>query len=66
MDTISQYLPFIIPILVIEIILWVVALRDLLPRQNLKYLPKWAWILVVLFVQIIGPIVYFLIARQDE
>jgi hypothetical protein len=28
--------------------------------------PKWVWALVILFVNLIGPIIYFVAARKDE
>jgi hypothetical protein len=65
MEQLSQYLPLIIPIFIVNIILWVITLRDLSQREKVRG-PKWMWVLIILLVQIFGPIIYLLVARQDE
>ncbi|MGI6206606.1 MAG: PLD nuclease N-terminal domain-containing protein [Anaerolineae bacterium] len=65
MEELTEFLPLIIPILLLELALMVVALVDLLRRERTRNLPKWAWILIVVLFQIIGPIAYFLAGRED-
>jgi hypothetical protein len=65
MQTIMKYLPLLVPVLVLEIILLVIALLDLLRRQTTRG-PKWAWALAILFVQMIGPIIYLVLGREEE
>ena len=65
MDTIRPYLTLLLPIILIQLVLMVVALLDLIRRPALNG-PKWAGVLVVVFINIIGPIVYFIVARKDE
>lgn len=65
METILEYLPLIIPLLVIELILVVAALVDLSRRETTRG-PRWAWVLVIIFVNLIGPIIYFLFGREEE
>ena len=65
MNEIMQYLPLLIPVLIIQLILIVVALLDLRKRETTRG-PKWAWLLIILFVNLIGPIIYFAVAREDE
>jgi hypothetical protein len=43
----------------------IAALIDVARREKLRG-PKWLWVLVILFVNIIGPIIYFVAGRQDE
>ena len=64
MDNISELIPFLIPIFLLQIGLIVIALRDLIGREHTKG-PRWAWALVILFVNIIGPIIYLLIGREE-
>lgn len=64
-DTITQYLPLLIPVLIIQIILLIAALVDIARREKTRG-PKWVWVLVVLFVNLIGPIIYFVVGREDE
>jgi hypothetical protein len=53
------------PILVIQFILLLVAIIDLVRNENPKG-PKWLWLIIILFVNIIGPILYFVIGRRND
>ena len=64
-DQIMKLLPLLIPLFVIQLILMITALIDLIKRQKTKG-PKWMWILIVVFVNMIGPIVYFVVGREEE
>jgi hypothetical protein len=65
MNAILKYLPLLIPVVLIELTLLVVALVDLLRRQKTRG-PKWLWLIVILFIQIIGPIAYLFAGRVEE
>lgn len=65
MDNWQQLIPFLIPIVLLQLALIVAALLDLRQRARTKG-PKWVWVLVILFVNLIGPILYFVIGREDE
>ena len=65
LSTLNQYLPLLIPIIIIQLALVVAALLDLSRRSAIRG-PKWVWVLVILFVNLIGPVVYFVIGREDE
>ena len=65
MAIIKQYLPLLIPIILIQLGLLITALVDLVRRPHTRG-PKWVWALVILFVNIIGPIVYFVAGRKEE
>ena len=62
---IKQYLPLLIPVILIQIILLIVALLDLVKRERTRG-PKWVWAVVIVLVNIIGPIVYFIVGRREE
>lgn len=64
-DLIVQYAPLLVPILLIQLALVVAALFDLVRREKTRG-PKWLWVIIILFINMIGPIVYFLVAREDE
>lgn len=66
MKEVMEYLPFILPIFIIEMALMVVALIHVIKHDNYKFGNKVMWIIIVLFVQIIGPVAYFIIGRGDE
>ena len=64
MDVLKEYLPLLIPVLIIQLILIIFALTDLIRREQTRG-PKWVWVLVILFVNLIGPIVYLLLGRDE-
>lgn len=55
----------IAPILIIEAILLIVSLIDLARNDNTNG-PKWLWVIIILFMNIIGPILYFIIGRRQD
>jgi hypothetical protein len=65
MSRITDVLYFVIPLLLLELVLMIVALVDLIRRKRTKG-PKWVWVLVVVLVSTIGPIVYLLFGREEE
>lgn len=65
MDKIRELIPFLIPILILQLGLMLFALVDLVRRAKTKG-PKWLWALIIVFVNFIGPIVYFVIGREEE
>ena len=64
LDKIKEFIPLLIPILILQLGLMIAALIDLIKREKTKG-PKWVWILVIVLVNLIGPIIYF-IAGRDE
>jgi hypothetical protein len=66
MNEIIEYLPFVIPIFIVELGLMVVALVHLLKHKRFRFGNQIMWILIVVFLQIIGPILYFTIGRGEE
>ena len=65
MEEIKPYIPLLIPILIIQLGLMLVAILDLIKREKTRG-PKRVWVLVILFVNFIGPIIYFVAGREDE
>jgi uncharacterized membrane protein YhaH (DUF805 family) len=61
----KQFIPLLILIVFIELALMITALVDLVRRAQTRG-PKWAWALVIVLVNLIGPIVYFMAGRKDE
>ena len=64
MDTLRELLPLLIPLIIVQIVLVVIALRDLVRRERTKG-PKWAWVPVIVLLGAIGPIVYLLFGREE-
>ena len=55
----------ILPVLIIQLLLIIVAVIDLL---RVKYTngPKCMWALIIIFFSIIGPVIYFIVGRRNE
>ncbi len=61
-----QILPFIIPLVLVQVILMIVCLLDLARREKVKFLPKWAWGIIIVLGELIGPAIYLIIGRAEE
>ena len=55
----------IAPIFIIQLILLIVSLVDL-SRIEKTNGPKLLWVFIIVFVNIIGPILYFVIGRRND
>jgi len=64
--SITEYLPFLIPIALVELVLMITALVHVLRHTKYRFGNRLLWIIVVVFIQIIGPILYFTVGRGDE
>ncbi|MEE8582269.1 MAG: PLDc N-terminal domain-containing protein [Dehalococcoidales bacterium] len=65
-DVIKDALPFLIPILVIQLALLVFALVDLVKRKRVKGGNKILWGAIIILIDIIGPIIYLLFGREED
>ncbi|MDO8579141.1 MAG: PLD nuclease N-terminal domain-containing protein [Dehalococcoidales bacterium] len=65
-QVIKEMLPFLIPVMLIEIVLLVIALLDLVKRDYVRGGNKIVWALLIIFVSIIGPVVYLIAGRQEK
>jgi len=63
----TQILLLLLPLVIVEIALLVLALRDLLrPERRVRGDSKLLWGLVIVFVSMLGPILYFVVGRETE
>jgi hypothetical protein len=65
LELIKSLLPFLIPVMLLEIGLMVWALVDCVKRERVKGGNKAVWILVIVLVNIIGPLIYFIFGREE-
>ena len=62
----STLLLLIVPIILIQLGLLIWGIYDLTrPERKVKGDSKVLWALVIIFINIIGPIVYFLFGREE-
>ena len=52
------------PLIVLQVILMIAALVSCI-RQEETNGPKWMWVLIILFVNLLGPILYFVMGRKN-
>ncbi len=64
-DTIVEMLPFLIPLLILQLALLIIALVDLIKRQKVRGDNKVPWALLIVLVNIIGPVVYLILGREE-
>jgi bacteriorhodopsin len=57
-------LPLIIPIVLLQLGLQIFALVDVARREKTKG-PKWIWVLVIVFGEILGSVIYFIFGRDE-
>ena len=62
----AQILLLLSPIIVIELVLIVVALRDLLKPERLVHGDsKLMWGLLIVFIGLLGPLLYLTVGRRE-
>jgi hypothetical protein len=66
MDVLSEInWALLAPIMILQAILMIAALVSCVRQQETNG-PKWMWILIILFVNLLGAILYFLIGRKSS
>jgi len=66
MATLRPFLPLIIPLFIIQVGLMIAALVHIFKHDTYKAGNRIMWVLVCIFINTIGPILYFIIGRGDE
>ena len=64
MEILIQYLPFFIPLIIVELALMVAALVHIFTHKTYRTGNRVIWV-ILSFVQIIGPVLYFVIGKED-
>jgi hypothetical protein len=62
--TLLNMLPLLIPLFIIQMALMVISLVDVIRRERVRG-NKVVWIVIIVLVNIIGPIIYLLFGRQE-
>lgn len=57
----------LLPLVFIQLLLIIVALRDILgPERLVKGGNKWLWGMIIVFGELLGPLIYFALGRENE
>ena len=66
LSQIKEFLPFLIPIVIVELILLIYTIRHILTHENYKRGNRTIWLVVsIVLMNFIGPILYFLLGKED-
>ena len=66
MPELKEMLPFLIPVVIAEIILLAYTLRHILTHENYKRGNRALWVVIcIVGMEFIGPILYFLLGKED-
>lgn len=66
MDILLEYLPILLPLIIIQAILAITACIHVVKHPRYRFGNKWIWIFVVILIQFIGPIIYFAFGRGED
>ena len=63
----KEILPFLIPLIIAEFILLGVTIRHILTHNKYKRGNRTLWLIIVIIgMQFIGPILYFLLGKEED
>lgn len=67
MDKIVEFLPFLIPLIVVQFILLGYTLYHILTHENYKRGTRTMWLVItIVLMNYVGPILYFVFGREEE
>jgi hypothetical protein len=65
-EELFKYLPFLIPIAVIQLALLASAVLHILRHNSYRFGNRIMWLLICVLVNVIGPVLYFAIGKGDD
>lgn len=65
-DFFKENLPIFIPLVILELILMITAVRHVLKHPNYRFGNRAVWLLIVILIQIIGPAIYFVFGKEED
>ena len=67
MGNVLEYLPFLIPIAILEFALFAYTLFHILTHKTYKRGNRVLWLIIsIVFMNFIGPILYFIFGKADK
>lgn len=64
-EFLARYWQLFIPIILIDLGLKCLALIDLYRRNSVLGGKKWPWAIIIVFVNLLGSVVYLVLARKE-
>ena len=66
LEEIKEFLPFLIPLIIVEFILLGYTLYLILTHKNYKRWNRTVWLIIAIVgMNYIGPILYFILGKED-
>lgn len=66
MNEITEFLPFLIPLVIVEFLLFAYAVHHILTHEHYKRGNRGLWLIITIIgINYIGPILYFLLGKED-
>ncbi|MED4127673.1 MULTISPECIES: PLDc N-terminal domain-containing protein [Shouchella] len=65
MNDVIEIVRMFIPLIVVQLLLMIVALIDLY-RRNYVRGEKWVWVIIIIVINLLGPIAYFIFGRKKS
>ena len=66
MDKIMEILPFLIPLVIVEFALFGYTLYHIMTHKTYKRGNRAFWLIItIVFMNFVGPILYFLLGKED-
>ncbi|GHV43212.1 hypothetical protein FACS189490_13280 [Clostridia bacterium] len=66
MQMIQDYLAFLIPLAIVQLGLMIAAIIHILRHDNFRFGNRALWIIISILVNVIGPVLYFVIGRGEN
>ena len=67
MDNIMELLPFLIPLVIVQYGLLAYTLHHILTHKTYKRGSRTMWLIItIVLMNFVGPILYFLLGKEDE
>lgn len=61
-----KLMPFLIPLIVLQLGLAIFSIIRIIKQPSFKYGNRLIWILLSLFLNFVGPILYFTIGKEEK
>lgn len=65
LDLLIEYLPFLIPLIILQLGLAIFSAIHVIRHPHYRFGNQVIWLLIVLLIQFIGPLIYFVFGRGD-
>jgi hypothetical protein len=63
--TLGEIIRLFLPLIIIQFLLMIFCLYKL-TKDKVKFLPKWGWALIIIFINFFGAIFYLLVGRERD